>query len=211
VKPVKLQPDGKNRYRIPRQGQMLVDAVVFVNDSLYPLLLGDESVQQLVNAACLPGVIGSVFGMPDIHEGFGLPIGGVMATDAACGVISAGAVGMDINCGVRLIKTDIKAADVSAPVLRCLMNKIEEYVPTGVGKKRRHEGVDRQVFEEVVHEGVTAVIKRGYGLDGDSDCLEEQGRLQGADISSVGKNAIERGSVQLGTLGGGKLVAPLLQ
>ncbi len=208
---MKIYPDGKNRYRIPRQGEMNVDAVVFVNESLYPMLLRDESLQQLMNAACLPGVVGSVFGMPDIHEGFGLPIGGVMATDAANGVISAGAVGMDINCGVRLMKTDLRAEEVSIPVLRRLMDRIEEYVPTGVGKKRRHQGVDRQVFQEVVHHGAAAVIKHGFGSADDTVYLEEEGCLKGADIAAVSKNAIERGIVQLGTLGGGRMIAPLPQ
>jgi len=91
------------------------------------------------------------------------------------------------------------------------MDRIEEYVPTGVGKKRRHQGVDRQVFQEVVHHGAAAVIKYGFGSADDTVYLEEEGCLKGADIAAVSKNAIERGIVQLGTLGGGRMIAPLLQ
>ncbi len=196
-------PAGKNRYRIPRRGEMRVEAVVFVDDYLYPLLLGDESITQLMNAASLPGVVDCVYGMPDIHEGFGLPIGGVMATDLRDGVISAGAVGMDINCGVRLVKTGLLAGEVKIPSLRRLMDRIEEYVPTGVGKKRRHAGVDRQVFEKVVHQGAAAVVARGFGLPDDLEYLEERGCLAGAEIEAVSAKAVERGVVQLGTLGGG--------
>ncbi len=198
-----IYPEGRNRYRIPRQGEMRVDAVVFVNEHLYPLLLRDQSLTQLKNAASLPGVIGCIYGMPDIHEGFGLPIGGVMATDLENGVISAGAVGMDINCGVRLIKTNLIAGEITISHLRRLMDRIEEYVPTGVGKKRRHDGVDKQVFAKVVHRGVAAVMEYGFGLPDDLEYLEEHGCLQGAEIKAVSQKALERGVVQLGTLGGG--------
>ena len=124
-----LVREGRNRYILRRRGNMCVEGIVYLNHHLLPLVREDKSLQQLANAACLPGVVGRVCGMPDIHEGFGLPIGGVMAT-AADGVISAGAVGMDINCGVRLLATGIVAKELDLPVLRALINRIEEYVPT---------------------------------------------------------------------------------
>ncbi|ACX52846.1 protein of unknown function UPF0027 [Ammonifex degensii KC4] len=199
---MELVRDGLNRYRIPRRGKMRVDAVIYVNDYLRRFLGEDKALEQLMNAACLPGVVEPVIGMPDIHEGFGLPIGGVMAV-APDGVISAGAVGMDINCGVRLIRTDLEARHFNKSLLRRLIERIEHYVPTGVGKKGKHQGITRRIFEEVVHRGVTAVIEAGFGQPGDEEYIEEMGCLPGADISACSRRACERGEVQLGTLGGG--------
>ncbi|MGB9847498.1 MAG: RtcB family protein, partial [Desulfotomaculales bacterium] len=199
---MKLISEGLNRYRIARQPGMKVDAVVFVSPALVSYLHEDRALEQLVHAAQIPGVVDPVIGMPDIHEGFGLPIGGVMAS-APDGVISAGAVGMDINCGVRLIRSDLFARSFDKPVLRQLMQKIEEYVPTGVGKKGRHKGITREIFERVVHTGVRGVIEQGFGESQDLDYIEERGFLPGADLSAVSREAVARGSEQLGTLGGG--------
>lgn len=199
---MELVREGRNRYILRRQGKMLVEGIVYVNHQLLPLVKGDKSLQQLANAACLPGVVGRVCGMPDIHEGFGLPIGGVMATNEG-GVISAGAVGMDINCGVRLLATNIAAAELDLPVLRALMNRIEEYVPTGVGRKGKHKGINGKMFEEVVHSGARRIVAYGYGWPEDVMKTEEEGCLSGADLGAVSRQAYNRGSAQLGTLGGG--------
>ncbi|AAM23971.1 tRNA-splicing ligase RtcB [Caldanaerobacter subterraneus subsp. tengcongensis MB4] len=197
-----LVKDGVNKWRIPKFGKMRVDAVVYVNDSLKELLRDDQSLRQLVNAASLPGVVEPVIGMPDIHEGFGLPIGGVMAIEEK-GVISAGAVGYDINCGVRLIRSDLEADYFTKDILYKLIERIEHYVPTGIGKKGRHKGITRVIFDDVVHNGVEAVIKAGFGKKSDLEYIEEGGKLEGADISAVSEEAQERGEEQLGTLGGG--------
>lgn len=197
-----LVKDGGNKWRIPKFGKMRVDAVVYVNDSLKELLRDDQSLRQLVNAASLPGVVEPVIGMPDIHEGFGLPIGGVMAIEEK-GVISAGAVGYDINCGVRLIRSDLEADYFTKDILYKLIERIEHYVPTGIGKKGRHKGITRVIFDDVVHNGVEAVIKAGFGKKSDLEYIEEGGKLEGADISAVSEEAQERGEEQLGTLGGG--------
>ncbi|MFO7295069.1 MAG: RtcB family protein [Clostridia bacterium] len=197
-----LIKDGVNRWRIPKFGKMRVDAIVYVNDALLSLLHDDQSLRQLVNAAMLPGVVEPVVGMPDIHEGFGLPIGGVMAIERH-GVISAGAVGYDINCGVRLLRTDLEARDLDKETLYKLIERIEHYVPTGIGKKGRHKGITRKIFDDVVHNGVEAVIRAGFGDRQDLNYIEDGGRLSGADISAVSKEAQERGEEQLGTLGGG--------
>lgn len=199
---MELKRDGLNRYRLPRRGKMRVDAVVYANDHLLPFLRGDKSLEQLANAACLPGVVEPVIGMPDIHQGFGLPIGGVMAVTED-GVISAGAVGMDINCGVRLIRTDLHSRDFDAPLMRRLITSIEEYVPTGVGKKGKHKTITPKLFEAVAHDGVKAVIAAGFGVKDHLECIEEAGCLPGADIEAASKEARSRGAVQLGTLGGG--------
>ncbi|MCL6638111.1 MAG: RtcB family protein [Firmicutes bacterium] len=193
---------GVNKYRLRREGNMRVDCLVYASGALLPLVRRDKSLQQLANAACLPGVVDHVCGMPDIHEGFGLPIGGVMATSPG-GVISAGAVGMDINCGVRLLATGIPAAELKTPFLRRLIERIEDYVPTGVGKKSRHKGITAGIFEEVVHTGSPGIVEQGYGWLEDLDNTEEGGCLSGADLAAVSKEAYKRGSLQLGTLGGG--------
>ncbi|MBO8128661.1 MAG: RtcB family protein [Peptococcaceae bacterium] len=197
-----LKRDGINRYRLVRAGNMRVDGLVYANEALRPLLDRDKSLVQLADAACLPGVLDPVVGMPDIHEGFGLPIGGVMAV-AAGGIISAGAVGMDINCGVRLIRTSMVAADWDKERLCKLIERIEAYVPTGIGKKGRHKGITAQLFERVVHNGVAELVQEGFGSSEDLHYIEENGRMEGADLGAVSSKAIERGAVQLGTLGGG--------
>lgn len=197
-----LVREGLNRYRLKRSGRMLVDGIVYASEALLPLLRRDKSLRQLANAACLPGVVRHVCGMPDIHEGFGLPIGGVMATSTD-GVISAGAVGMDINCGVRLLTTDLAAEELAVPFLRKLIDRIEDYVPTGVGKKSRHKGITPDIFEEVAHTGSPGIAERGYGWPEDPGNTEEEGCLSGADLAAVSREACKRGSAQLGTLGGG--------
>ncbi len=199
---LELVKDGRNRYRLRKTGKMAVEGIIYTNEYLLPLIKKDKSLQQLANAASLPGVVGRVCGMPDIHEGFGLPIGGVMAT-APDGVISAGAVGMDINCGVRLLVTGFMASELSVPLLRRLIDRIEEYVPTGVGKKGRNKDITKAIFEETVHIGPAGFLKRGYGLPDDLNKIEEGGCLPGADLKAVSSEACKRGAVQLSTLGGG--------
>ncbi len=199
---MELIRESLNRYRLRRSGKMVVEGLVYVNSQLLPLIMKDKSLRQLANAACLPGVVGRVCGMPDIHEGFGLPIGGVMAM-ARDGVISAGAVGMDINCGVRLLATNVSAADLGVPFLRKLLTRIEEYVPAGVGRRGKHKFITADIFEEVVHTGLIALVNCGCGRPEDLEKTEEGGCLPGADLGAVSREACKRGSVQLGTLGGG--------
>lgn len=199
---MELIKDGENRYRLKRSGKMAVGGIVYANEYLLPMIKRDKSLQQLANAASLPGLVGRVCGMPDIHEGFGLPIGGVMAS-ASDGVISAGAVGMDINCGVRLLVTGFSVDDLNTPFLRRLIDRIEEYVPTGVGRNSRNRDMTRDIFEEAVHIGPVGLVDRGYGLPDDLAKIEEGGCLAGADLGAVSSEAYRRGAVQLGTLGGG--------
>lgn len=200
---MELVPAGKNRYCLPRQGKMQVDAVIFVNERLREQIERDAALKQLSDAATLPGVVQAVYGMPDLHEGFGLPIGGVMATDVQKGIISAGAVGMDINCGVRLLRTNLTAGDLNPFVLRELIRAVENYVPTGVGKKSRHLAFGKEVFRRVTLSGAKALVEQGWGWPEDLPAVEEEGCLLGATLEAVSKKAIERGEEQLGTLGGG--------
>ncbi len=199
----KLKPRGQNRYLLPKEGAMLVDALVFLNSRLR--LAVDSSgaeFKQLCDAACLPGVIEPVIGMPDIHSGFGLPIGGVMATDARSGVVSAGAVGMDINCGVRLLSTSIEAGSLDKPALRALMKAMEARIPVGVGRKSRHSQLCREALAAVLLGGAPALVNLGYGRPEDIANIEESGCLPGARVEAVSAKALER-SAQLSTLGGG--------
>lgn len=196
--PGRLEPCGVNRYIVRRHGKMKQDAMVYLSD---PLLryVEDEAVGQLVDGACLPGVCHPVIGLPDIHTGFGLPIGGVMATAGDAGVISAGAVGMDINCGVRLLVGNFNRPEAERNFLHRYLEAIEELVPCGVGKKSRHAGLD---VEAVLHGGAAELIRRGYGYPGEEQYIEECGFMPGADPAALGKSAMAR-TDQLATLGGG--------
>ena len=206
-----LIPDGKNRFRIKKQGNMLVDAVVYIKEELKNEIFSDRSLEQLTAAATLPGVIEPVIGMPDIHEGFGLPIGGIMAMDCQKGLISAGAVGYDINCGVRLVKTNIPLnyfyladkKEIDKPKLRSLMQDIEKYVPMGTGKSGWQGILPNIILKEVVEKGIKILVKKGYGWPEDISSTEEEGCLAGASLEFVSDRAQKRGHNQLGTLGGG--------
>ena len=196
-----LQPAGKNRYLIPRHGAMRVDALVYLNEELYRSFKEPTALQQLADAACLPGVVHRVVGMPDIHQGFGLPIGGVVATDGRSGVVSAGAVGYDINCGVRLLRSDLTREQLPEPVLRELLRAIEARIPAGVGRRSRHRELDGRIPEILVG-GSARLVELGYGVPEDVEATEESGRVPGADPSRVSRAALERAD-QLGTIGGG--------
>ena len=197
-----LKEAGPNRYRIPRQGPMKVEAIVYLNRELYRTFSETESLQQLMDGASLTGVLSPVVGMPDIHTGFGLPIGGVMAMDSSQGLVSAGAVGMDINCGVRLLRTNIEADSLDKPVLRKLINAIVERVPSGIGKKSKHASLAKQHFRQLVHRGVPHLLELGFGRAEDASYIEEGGFLKGADLNAVSEKAIQRGD-QFSTLGAG--------
>ncbi len=199
---VVMEPFGNNCYRIPRRGNMKADVLVYLNRELYASFSEDQSLQQLIDAASLDGVISPVIGMPDIHSGFGLPIGGVMAMDAREGLISAGAVGMDINCGVRLLRTSIDAAETDKSVLRRLIEGILRRVPSGIGQKSRHSKIFGRHLESILHRGVPFIIELGVGRPEDVSCIEDSGCLEGADIRAVSKKARDRG-LQLSTIGGG--------
>ena len=150
-----LEECGVNRYKIRKHGRMNNDVFVYLSK---PLLryMESEAAGQLVDGACLPGVCRPVIGMPDIHTGFGLPIGGVMATAGPDGVISAGAVGMDINCGVRLLAGNFDRHDAGRDFLRRFLQTIEQMVPCGVGRKSKHTHLD---VEAVLQEGAADLAR----------------------------------------------------
>ena len=181
---------------------MKAEVLVFLNKQLYSNFIEDASLQQLVDAASLPGVISPVIGMPDLHSGFGLPIGGVMAMEAEEGLVSAGAVGMDINCGVRLLRTNIDAEDFSPVILTDLIKAIGNRVPSGIGTKSRHAKLIKTHFEKYLVQGVPFLAELGFGRKADLDTIEDGGCLPGADPKALSRKAIERG-LQLSTIGGG--------
>jgi len=180
---------------------MRVPVTIYANEELLSKMLSDRTIQQAMNVATLPGVQKHVVVLPDGHEGYGFPVGGVAAMSVDDGVISPGGVGYDINCGVRLIRTNLDEKDVR-PKLKDLVNELFRAVPSGVGS----EGVvklSNAELDEVLTEGVYWAIRNGYGWEEDAEVCEENGKMKGADPSKVSNMARKRGAPQLGTLGSG--------
>ncbi len=175
--------------------------VVYATEPMLEKMKGDTTLQQAMNATTLPGLIGNVLVMPDGHQGYGFPVGGVAAFDAENGIISPGAVGFDINCGVRLIKTNLTEKDLKGNITQ-LSDALFKNVPTGVGSKL-NLGFTQSDLEKVAHEGAEYAIGKGFGMESDTESIEENGRLAGADFKEVSKEAKSRGLNQLGTLGAG--------
>lgn len=191
------------RHRIPRDESrgMRTDVVVYASDHLMEQIRKDLSLDQAVNVATLPGIAGPSLAMPDIHQGYGFPIGGVAAMDAEDGVVSPGGVGFDINCGVRLVRTTL-AADEVRPKLRELIQQIFRDVPCGTGGSGNVK-IGPRDLDRVLVEGARWMVKNGYGEARDADFAEAGGALEGADPAAVSERARERGLPQLGTLGSG--------
>jgi tRNA-splicing ligase RtcB len=180
---------------------MRVPVTIYANEELLSKMLSDRTIHQAMNVATLPGVQKHVVVLPDGHEGYGFPVGGVAAMSVDDGVISPGGVGYDINCGVRLIRTNLDEKDVR-PKLKDLVNELFRAVPSGVGS----EGVvklSNAELDEVLTEGVYWAIRNGYGWEEDAEVCEENGKMNGADPSKVSNMARKRGAPQLGTLGSG--------
>jgi len=191
------------RHRIPRDERrgMRTDVIVYASGELIEQIRKDLSLEQAMNVATLPGIVGASLAMPDIHQGYGFPIGGVAATDMEAGIVSPGGVGFDINCGVRLVRTSLREADVQ-PRLRDLLNQVFRDIPCGTGGEGPVK-ISKKQLEEVLVEGASWMVKNGYGGARDAEFAEESGRLDGADPDHVSARARERGLPQLGTLGSG--------
>jgi tRNA-splicing ligase RtcB (3'-phosphate/5'-hydroxy nucleic acid ligase) len=182
---------------------MRVPGMLIGSERLVWRALEDGALGQVVNVATLPGIIGASFAMPDVHWGYGFPIGGVAATDvAAGGVVSPGGVGFDIACGVRLVALDLKATDF-APRAAKLMDALEKAVPCGLGAGSVWPVGGRASLDRVLAAGARAAVEAGLGEEADLDRTESGGRLEGADPQLVGERARARGAVQLGSLGSG--------
>jgi tRNA-splicing ligase RtcB len=180
---------------------MQVPGIIFADDNMIDSITSDNSPDQVAHVATLPGIVRASFAMPDIHHGYGFAIGGVAAFDADEGVVSPGGVGYDINCGVRLIRSDLMVDDVR-PRLSKLIDTMFSNVPSGVGVGGRIR-ISRQEVDEVLVDGAGWAVRNGYGWDEDLEFMEENGAIAGADPSLVSKNAKKRGAPQLGSLGAG--------
>jgi len=191
------------RWRIPRDETrgMRTDVVVYASRALLDQISGDQSLDQAVNVATLPGIVGPSLAMPDIHQGYGFPIGGVAATRLEDGVVSPGGVGFDINCGVRLLRTDLDERDVR-PRLKELVTQVFRDVPCGTGGSGFVKLGPRDL-DELLVQGARWMVDHGYGVARDAEFAEAGGALPEADPDKVSERAKERGRPQVGTLGSG--------
>ena len=190
-----------NTYQLEKQPGMQAEAIFYARQSLLPEVAEDRSLQQLADTASLSHVVSPVVAMPDMHQGYGVPVGGVVATH---GLISAGAVGMDINCGVRLLTSQITYDPelFNATRLHQIVNQIDSLIPMGLGQRHRKSTVTFDL-KELVAQGVPYLVKKGYATQQDVDHTEEYGCLKGANYHALSQRALSRTQKQLGTLGSG--------
>jgi len=192
---------GEYVWRLPQTGDMRVPGVVYADRSLFDQSGHDEALQQVVNVATLPGIVKASIAMPDIHWGYGFPIGGVAAMDDVDGVVSPGGVGFDINCGVRLVRTGLRVDDVR-PRLPELMHELMRRVPQGTGARGALR-LSPSELRRLIEQGVPYLAERGLATERDLEHTEEGGRLDGADADAVTHKALQRGLLQVGSLGAG--------
>ena len=200
-----LKEIGSNRYLIPKSynPKMNVDVLIFSTPQMLDQITKDLSLKQAINVATLPGIVGRALVMPDCHQGYGFPIGGVAAMDLKSGVVSPGGVGFDINCGVRLMKTPLVRKDVETPGLASLLvNELFDSVPAGTGSQGNIK-ITNQDMEEILTTGAKWAANQGYGYEDDLKNTEANGSLDNVDPNKVSKKAKARGFDQLGTLGSG--------
>ncbi len=200
---MKLRRLSKHLWEIPREGKMRVPARVYWPAAQVEDLHRDQALMQLVGVAHLPGIVGYALAMPDIHWGYGFPIGGIAAMDAVDGAISPGGVGYDINCGVRLIATDLAAAEFR-PRMGDVARALYQAIPVGVGASRAIQRLGERELDRVLRDGARWAVAQGFtvGEDDVAHC-EEGGALAGADPNAVSAAARARGADQVGTLGSG--------
>src|SRR5688572_6242117 len=193
----------ENIWEVPQtyRGDMRVPARVYTSERMLDSVVSDRSLEQLVNVTTLPGIQKYAVAMPDVHEGYGFPIGGVAAVDAVEGAISPGGIGYDINCGVRVLRSGL-TADAIRPALKKLAHSLAREIPSGVGRggplHLKGEDLDR-----VLRQGASRAVEMGFGESADLDHMESRGMLEGADSAAVSAAAKHRGGDQLGTLGSG--------
>lgn len=198
----KVERIDTHRICIPKMGTMRVDGIVYVDEKLYRGIEGDMALQQVANVATLPGILKASIGMPDIHWGYGFPIGGVAAFDLEEGIISPGGVGYDVNCGVRLLRSDLDLDEVR-PHLKELAQALYQKVPSGVGCRGVLPRLTNKDYQGLLTKGAGWAVSQGLGSEEDLRCIESSGVLPKADADAVGQRAKERGQDQLGTLGSG--------
>jgi len=194
---------GENQYQIDADSNlgMKVPVRIYANEQLMQKMLSDRTIMQARNVASIPGIVGHSVVLPDGHEGYGFPVGGVAAMDAEEGMISPGGVGYDINCGVRLLRSNL-TEDVVRSKLKELVTDLFSSIPSGVGSKGAVK-LTHSELDEVLVNGVNWAIDHGYGSSDDADVCEENGQIQNADPNKVSDKARKRGAPQLGSLGSG--------
>ncbi|MEO0220172.1 MAG: RtcB family protein, partial [candidate division WOR-3 bacterium] len=189
------------KWRLPKtyKSNMNVDGIIFATEDLLNDIIEEgEALEQVANVATLPGIVKNSIAMPDIHWGYGFPIGGVAAFDPENGgIISPGGVGYDINCGVRIIKTNLTEKDIEKYKVK-LADKLFDYVPSGVGARSKFKFSDKEL-ENITEQGLKYLSKLGYTWDDDYNYIEEFGSMPGADFSKVSQTPRDRGRDQLGT------------
>lgn len=199
---MELVAEGDYRWRLPRVGGMRVDGLVFASKSLIVKAKDDRAIEQVANVAHLPGIVGNSIAMPDIHWGYGFPIGGVAATDVEGeGVVSPGGVGFDIGCGVRLLRSDLTIEEVK-PKIRQLVDTLAARIPRGVGSKGMRR-LSPGEMNRLLVDGVRWPLSQGIGWAEDEEFVEDSGAMAGADPEAVSERARSRGAPQLGSLGAG--------
>jgi tRNA-splicing ligase RtcB (3'-phosphate/5'-hydroxy nucleic acid ligase) len=200
---IPLERVDSNRWLIPKRfnAAMHVPGMVYADDELIEQIRGDNALQQVANVATLPGIVGYSLAMPDIHWGYGFPVGGVAATDAESGVVSPGGIGFDINCGVRLLATDLPIEQIRGKVDK-LADELFNHLPSGVGGAGMRD-LSLEEMRSVMERGSAWAIEEGYGFAEDLEVTEEGGCLAGANAGTVSETAIRRGKKQLGSLGSG--------
>lgn len=198
---LELKRIDENRWEIPRTGGMRVPGIIYASERLMHDIGTDESPRQVANVAHLPGIVNYSLAMPDVHWGYGFPIGGVAAFDLQEGIVSPGGVGYDINCGCRLMTTKLTLDDISHR-LKELVVALFQNIPSGVGSQG---SLKLSVNEEkkVLQLGTRWAVEHGYGLPEDLEATEDGGMIKDADPEKVSVRALERGKAQLGTLGSG--------
>jgi len=199
-----LEKIDEYRFRIPKtyKGGMRVPGLIYADEKLLKDIIRDKAAEQVANVAFLPGIVGYSMAMPDIHWGYGFCIGGVAATDPENnGVVSPAGVGYDINCGVRLLKTNFQLEEIKDKI-KDLVYVLFNDVPSGVGSKGDIRVSEREE-REILVKGSKWAVEKGYGVKEDLECTEDYGAIQGADPNAVSSRAYERGKAQSGTLGSG--------
>ena len=196
-----LNKISQNVWEIPKQGKMLVPGRIIANETLIRHILHDKCLEQVVNVAHLPGIQKYSLAMPDIHWGYGFPIGGVAAMDIKEGVISPGGIGFDVNCGIRLMSTPLTNDEVK-PKIRDLVARLFQIIPCGVGSRGALK-ITNSDLKKILQKGSQWMVSQGHGVKQDIDHTEELGCLENADPDLISPHAQERGKVQLGSLGSG--------
>lgn len=200
----KLQKIAPGTYIVPKEGGMKVPGLIIVSEKLLQEIEMEKPLEQVCNVAYLPGIVGYSIAMPDIHWGYGFPIGGVAAMDSEDGVISPGGVGYDINCGVRLAVIAEPFKNFNEHKKNELLKSIFHLVPSGVGRGHKNErGLSESDYEQLIKKGARWSVENGFGFAKDLEHIESNGLIEGASLEAVTSHARERGRQQLGSIGSG--------